>query len=928
MFKINLKQKPASINMYLTRICLSKNIAYWIIGVLLLLNVLTACGSGATNNSTPDVAPTPINPTDVSALNIISAWDIPTLPNASQSYILVQNTANIAATNLQYSLTSTTDISTNVIIDSSSLVACSTIAANSSCQLLLDVPANANTTGVVLNVTTNQVSQKNIKNTLNTLAATSNTTNSYLGVGQINYNNNTNADGITLVYPHSITTTTGNIQVLVNAIVGSTQSGTFNTINLVDANGNPLNTTVISNNSGSGAVNLTQGSIVTFLLTVPAGTTQLALYPQTAVTDASGNVILGSTATSSQTITTTVGAVPQVYPFYFDLSSSNESQTITIHNSSATQSIGKIAIVPSTPLSVSNDTCTGYTLLPNTDCSYTVSFDVNNSTSGNGNIAFIYNDGVSNNTLLQSVQYTGGVQGGLSLTGNFNFISNNLTPSITLPLTITNTGNYIESNLILTLPSPLFSVNTALSNSCTIVSSSGSSVVLADSLSANQSCALNLTYNNSQVQTVTPAPLVATYTVAGQNASTQVGVTYQTTAISASMIINNGYIISPKIGGTQVLTLQLSTTGGSVSSVPVNVSIESNGIASIVGASSCNLSSIAGGNTCFITVQGVKNATTVLDVTLPDGSNFSESIVVSNQYLMTGEGYNVTRCVINQPDGELYCDASPQITGNTLLGNTQYASNMGNQYIYFNGGANNSLTYCTINSDGTLSNCNSTGSIMSLSNPMGMTNLVIGSTPYLYVGNYLSNAGIGVFSNFNSLGLPSTMKSNYSISGDINGMSNIKINGTTYLYVAVDNSTYVCTLNAADGTPTNCNNAGATTTYSSLNSYATNVNGSGTPLLYSLTYSQIESSVYGVIQKCTLQANGTAINCSNIWQSNQANSYPYNISINSVNGTYYAYIGIENHVYMQKCVVNSDGSFGACVNETPQGSMISTGISK
>lgn len=618
---------------------LLKQILYRAFSIFLLVNVLVACGFGQGNNSTiQNKSPNPNNtPTDLSVLNVIYPWDIPSLPIATQSYIIVQNTGNTLVSNLQYSITSATSINSNVIIDPISIKNCTNILANSSCNILLNIPANSSATGITFNISNSATNTTKVNLSANNTINMINNINIYMGISNINYNTQPNADGITLIYPHTINNTKGKVQILVNAIVSSAQNTAFNTINLVDINKKLLNATVISNNSGANALNLNQGSIVTFLLTVPESTTLLEIYPQTALTNTTGTATIIATATTPKNITTTKGAVPQIYPFYLNLSINNKNQIIIVHNNSVTESINKIVLSTTTDVTISNDTCSGHTLAPNTNCNYTISFDPNITAQGNTNIAFMYNDGVRNQALLQSVQYAGNLQGGLVINSNLNFTSNNLIPRVTLPLTITNTGNYTESNIKITLPNSLFSLNNTYDDdsSCSIISTSNTSVTLSNVLKANQHCNLKLTYNNSQYTPITTGIISITYTLAKQNYLQQTSLTYKTNKIKPSIDINNGFIISTKIGEHYVVNLQLTTTDGNVNNLPVNVSITDSDIAKIVGATSCNLSSLNSdnsSNTCDIVIKGLAtNTPTMLNVTLPDGSVFSESVIVSNQ---------------------------------------------------------------------------------------------------------------------------------------------------------------------------------------------------------------------------------------------------------------------------------------------------------
>lgn len=898
MFTINLKKLKA--------VFTENTLPLTIINLL----VLTACGAGGGSSSpTPD---TPITPqTDITKISIASSWNIPTLDIPSQSYVLVKNNANTTATNLQYNLVSTTNIATDVTIDPTSLSQCSTIQANGSCNLILDVPANAVTTGVVLNIS-NKINSLNFKSIQNLLTDTQ--VSSYMGINPITYNNlPTNADGITLVYPHSIDSSRDST-ILVEAIVTSSQAGSFNTINLVDANGNTLPATVISGNSGQGASNLMQGDIVTFSLTIPSGTQSLSFYPQTYMTDPKGQVSGLTTATTGQIIDTTSGAIPQIQPFTISLSSENLSQDVTIHNSSKTKSITDIVVKATTPLIINNNNC-GAKLEPDSNCSYTVKFDPNTSTTGNGSIGFFYNNGVNNSSLLQNVHYAGLIQGGLSLstagTSSLSFVSSSLsTDAAILPLYITNSGNIVESSISLNLPNAYFTITPASNNSCTIANTSAQTVLLADKLGVGASCVVNLVYNNPKTTDLTTAILNANYVYSGVVANTPIGLNYKTLATDGNITLNNGYLIAPKINETKSVEVQLGLTRSGVSNIPVNLNIDNPNIAQIIGNTSCNLYN-PNNHTCNINVKGIANGVTNLTATLLDGSKFTESIIVSNQYLITSDiavnWYLPFRCVINQIDGELYCDHSP-IADETLFKQIGYNTTISNNTIYFTYGSDNSLIYCSINNDATLSNCNKYTT--SLSNPNGITSIIFAGAPYLYVTNYSGNSidtllnQSGTLTHSNSL----SMNNPFSI-------SNITIESTTYLYTTYNIAQLQkCKISQENPNPNYCESQAIPTDIrrTIYNTYPTSINNSN--YLYILS---ADINNFGIIDKCLIQNDGSIHNCNRVWTNPVVGFNPQNMKIVQINGGTYAYIGLRGKVHMQKCSVNSDGSFGACVNEQP-----------
>ena len=184
----------------------------------------------------------------------------------------------------------------------------------------------------------------------------------------------------------------GSTQVIVTAVVTSANAGSFNTIQLVDGSGNLLNYTTLSANSGNGMTNLTVGSVVTLLVTIPSGSSQLQFKAQTA-----NNGTVVSTATNSNTVIVTnptakVGII-NILPNYFNLTPSYESQIITVANSGNGQ-ISDLSFTPSSPLTMLSNNC-GTSLAAGATCQYVVKLNKDIPLAGTSGITVNYNDGTT-----------------------------------------------------------------------------------------------------------------------------------------------------------------------------------------------------------------------------------------------------------------------------------------------------------------------------------------------------------------------------------------------------------------------------------------------------------------------------------------------------------------------------------------------------
>ncbi|MEI6790256.1 MAG: hypothetical protein WCK42_03645, partial [Myxococcaceae bacterium] len=96
-------------------------------------------------------------------------------------------------------------------------------------------------------------------------------------VGLITATQQKSKDGITLFYQNKI----AGSRVAIVAMVNSNDLKKFNEIALTTVNGKVLNYEVLSGNTGLGTTNLTAGTIVTLILSIPSGVQSHAFYTQT-----------------------------------------------------------------------------------------------------------------------------------------------------------------------------------------------------------------------------------------------------------------------------------------------------------------------------------------------------------------------------------------------------------------------------------------------------------------------------------------------------------------------------------------------------------------------------------------------------------------------------------------------------------------------
>jgi hypothetical protein len=189
--------------------------------------------------------------------------------------VVVTNNGTETINNLNYTIDAASNTTGGTItIQAASAASCRIIAAKASCTLNADIAATPASHPGSFSVATSQGAAKSGISAF--LASSVLSVNVNIGLVQMPTNTSSGADGLTLYYPSAIVGTANGItQVIVTAVVTSANAGSFNTIQLVDSNGNPLNYTLLSGNSGTGMTNIAYGSVVSFLVTVPSGSSQV-----------------------------------------------------------------------------------------------------------------------------------------------------------------------------------------------------------------------------------------------------------------------------------------------------------------------------------------------------------------------------------------------------------------------------------------------------------------------------------------------------------------------------------------------------------------------------------------------------------------------------------------------------------------------------
>jgi hypothetical protein len=250
---------------------------------------------------------------------------------------------------------------------------------------------------------------------------------------------------------------------------------------------------------------------------------------------------------------------------------------------------------------------------------------------------------------------------------------------------------------------------------------------------------------------------------------------------------------------------------------------------------------------------------------------------------------------------------------------------------------------CSINSDGSLSNCAAqwddigTGGTVRFHNGYAYIGLVNGNAittcPVNAVGSFLSsNCTYEI-----SLGLPG---------GGVGGASGVAFNdNNVYIVSQALNSVIVCSVSSSDGSFSNCTNAGGTfgapTAIAISGSYAYVAGGTSN----ASTVSVCTIDVFGDLTGCASTGSGFAspadivVSGNRVYVTNSANdtvslctvtsdgglsgctnmaggfSAPYGVA---VVGTF-AYVANATTGLVSLCKVGPDGTFGACANTSAPG---------
>lgn len=655
------------------------------------VGLITACSSGSSSSSNSGGG----GNGDASTLQILTPKIIYSkTASVGNGYVTVINPTTTTIKNLSYSLNNPVGSGSSASIDEASAANCAVIAANSQCNIKLNVAAGAVAGSLGFCVSNNgSLLSKIIKSTQGAKTAQL-----PIGIEQAYYNNVSGADGITLSYYHTVIA--GVPYILVSGIVASDKAGSFNKIVLVDGNGNPLpNQQLISGNVSSA-----QGSTFTVLLPVSAssGISQtIKVQTQQVATD--GSVTVVSTGAASTLVTTTGVGIADSLPGAVYLTGSHPEQTITFVNSGDIQAqLQSFAAnnpnieVTFNPTSLASGATTTATLkLKN---------PVLPATSGA--ITLTYNNGKETKTSTAVVEQNVSPQPNpnpsptpsptppvppaptASLTTAFSpdndFFTTTAIGTASRQLTLTNRGSTVENNIVLTLPAN-FTISSGNSNSCTVTQGT----TVSDNLAANNgSCNLTVSYSNSTVTAQSAATISIAYDYNNGTAAptpATAAVNYQVTQSSANLSVETNPITFANVLNNNVDYNQQTVTIKNSGDIPAtNLAFSITGTDSALfstqSGGTCvsggSLSNAIGSNTCTINTQFGPAASEVT------GTSKTASLDVSYTPYSGGATAS-TSATLN---GQLEIINTPAITSSVSVSNCQIGSGINNDICLINTG--------------------------------------------------------------------------------------------------------------------------------------------------------------------------------------------------------------------------------------------------
>ncbi len=840
---------------------------------------------------------------------------------AVTAYLTMTNTSATNATNLYYRIPDATNYTGATITVNNGVGnnPCVNIAAGQSCTFPAYIAANSHpgsftvtatpdggvVSGKLQGIWNSLTSDKSLQ--ANTLYLTAN-----IGLTSLAANTEPGANGVSFLYASVIAANqNGETLLSIVGVVNSATAGEFNTINLTDVTGKSLNFSPLSGNSGSGLANLSYGSIVTFLLRIPAGKSSYEFYAQTVK---NGTVVDLGTVVHPITLVSSSQGVLIVQPTSFALSTKNnyESQVLTYSNIGNAPITG-LTLPTADPLSVVGTTC-GSTLAPansvGSSCTYTVSYQAAAGSSGQGNLTATSTDGGSavSNYTYEGLDPTTGLTVTSGSNPTFTFKTTNLLPEMSSQVTLTNTGNVAENNFTFTVPT-YFSIASGTSGTPCVVTSGN---VVTNTLAANGGqCTLTLTYTNSAaLNPSATANLLVNYSYNGTPASqVSVGLTYSTDQITAPVIttvspVNNATDVSPATS----ITVTFDVAMDPATLIPSNFELldASNVAVTLVSpivtngdktVSFATQAPLTYGATYHVKVPTPANVKSAVGGEL-DVSSYSNNVITTftvpistggcGKVTVLNSNNTVTSCQISDQFGTLGSCASRAVAD--MNNPTSFMTAAGTEAYVANTGANDVLKFDSQN----LSAGFFLSNVTNVTNPVSGALIENGTFMITNGNNTLTTCGYDTTNNIIS-GPCSGITSPVGLPTGIYDTWVPFAKTTLWFTVPSSNSVMVCPLTS--GSIGTCVDSGVGATFNQPKGvYTDDYN----------TYALILNSGNNTVSRCDSTGNGVLSNCT----ATTGFSQPTGIFVDVANQKAYITNAGDNSVSV--CSINASGVLSDC----------------
>ncbi len=466
--------------------------------VILSISLLNLVIAGCTGESSSSTNGNVNNKT--ASLSIVTPTNYPSgtsIGNNISLPIQIINHGNATATNLSYQISDSGDNTHNIIIEGGGS-GCATVVANSSCNLVVTVPAEAVSGAfeIIANENTDSTSQL-AKN--NHLQSVTKLLSRMVGLSNLPNSTDIGVQGISLDYPMTVVKNSdGSSQAMITTVVTSANAGNFNTIKLVGKEGVKLNAVVTQLTGSSGQTPFAVNSIATFVVKIPQGVDKFDFYLQLLNNN---QIIDTQTQANSIQVKDSVGVL-NMFPRYFYLNEDYQSQIITLYNSGIdTISNLNLQNQVAKPLILTNISC-GSTLSAGGSCQYAISLDPTYQQTNSFISSVSYNDSHNiANTEELTVNYVKNGAMTINSDGQFKFADTTTQVESSQIVTIKNTGITPISNISFGGLPATFTYSTESDNSCKVDTI----------LQPGTSCNIGINYHSSQAISLSHNQLMVNY---------------------------------------------------------------------------------------------------------------------------------------------------------------------------------------------------------------------------------------------------------------------------------------------------------------------------------------------------------------------------------------------------------------------------------